>query len=174
MERILLLGCSGSGKSTLARTLGERLGLPVVHLDRLYWQSGWVNVTNEVFDARLAEALQQPRWVIDGNYDRTLARRLTDCDTAVYLDYSRLMCLAGVCRRGAANRGRTRPDMAEGCPERVDAAFLRWIWNFRRKERPKALALLDEAEKRGVTVLRFTSRRECRKWMRSLPPMPKD
>jgi adenylate kinase family enzyme len=172
MERVLLLGCGGSGKSTLARELGRRLGLPVIHLDRLFWQSGWVNVTKEVFDARLAEALAAPRWVMDGNYDRTLPLRLARCDTAVYLDYSRFACLRGVLKRVLSSRGRTRPDMADGCPERVDAEFLRWIWTFRKKVRPGNLAMLEEAGKRGVAVVRVRSRRECRKWMQSTPIQP--
>ena len=41
MERILIIGCSGSGKSRLARQLGQKLGLPVVHLDQLWWKENW-------------------------------------------------------------------------------------------------------------------------------------
>ncbi len=168
MERILILGCGGSGKSTLARELGRRLGLPVVHLDRIFWQSGWTHLSREAFEAQLEASLAEPRWVIDGDYNRTLPLRLSRCDTAVYLDYSRFTCLCGVVKRVLANRGRTRPDMADGCPERADAEFLRWIWTFKQKVRPGNLATLAEAEKNGVTVVRLRNRRECRKWMQAL------
>ena len=89
MERILIIGCSGSGKSTLARALKEKLGLPVVHLDQLWWKPGWKNVTVEEFDSRLAMALNMDRWIIDGNYSRTMEARLAKCDTIIYLDFSR-------------------------------------------------------------------------------------
>lgn len=168
MQRILIIGCGGSGKSTLARQLGERTGLPVWHLDRLFWRSGWVNIPEEDFDRRLTEVLDQPRWVIDGNYDRTLPLRLSRCDTVVYLDYSRITCLYGIARRVLANRGRTRPDMAEGCPERADWEFLRWVWGYRKAKRPHNLTLLAEAQSGDVAVLRFTNRRRCRAWLHSL------
>lgn len=168
-ERILLIGCGGCGKSTLAKRLGERLDLPVVHLDQLFWKSGWVNVTQNAFDARLQTALEQPRWVIDGDYARTLPLRLRYCDTLVYLDYPRLLCLWSLARRVLANLGRTRPDMAPGCPEHVDAAFLRWVWRYHRDQRPQNLRLLAQAAENGVTVLRFPHRRACRQWLNALP-----
>ena len=96
MERILIIGCSGSGKSRLARILGKELGLPVVHLDQLWWQADWQNVTVEEFDSRLAMALSMDRWIIDGNYSRTMEARLSRCDTVIYLDFSRCVCLLGM------------------------------------------------------------------------------
>lgn len=168
-ERILLIGCGGCGKSTLAQRLGERLELPVVHLDQLFWKSGWVNVTNQEFDVRLQSELEQPRWVIDGDYARTLPLRLTYCDTLVYLDYSRLVCLWSVARRVLAHLGRTRPDMAPGCPERVDVEFLRWVCHYQRDKRPNNLRLLAQAAENGITVLRFSHRRACRQWLDALP-----
>ena len=95
MEKILIIGCSGSGKSTLAVALGEKLGLPVVHLDQLWWKEGWRNVTREEFDSRLAMAMNMDGWIIDGNYSRTMEMRLAKCDTVIYLDFGRWACLRG-------------------------------------------------------------------------------
>ena len=89
MQRIMIIGCPGSGKSTLARALGERLDLPVVHLDRLWWKPGWENVTQEEFDQRLGNALKLEQWIIDGNFSRTVETRLEKCDTVIYLDFNR-------------------------------------------------------------------------------------
>lgn len=143
MRRVLVIGCPGAGKSTLTRALAETLGLPAVYLDRLWWKSGWINRTRAEFDARLDAALAGDAWVMDGNYLRTLPRRLERCDAVLFLDYPRRLCLSRALRRILRWRGRTRPDMAEGCPERLDPAFIRWIWDFHRTQRPRVLELLD-------------------------------
>lgn len=143
MRRVLVLGCPGAGKSTLARSLGEALSLPVVHLDKLWWKSGWINRIEEEFDALLDAVLLGEEWVIDGNYLRTLPRRLERCDAVVLLDYPRRVCLLRALRRILTWRGRTRPDMAADCPERLDGEFVRWIWEFHRTQRPQVLELLD-------------------------------
>ena len=135
MERIVIIGCPGSGKSTLARELGEKLNLTVVHLDRLWWTKGWENVSLEEFDERLENALKLDSWIIDGNYSRTMDARLEKCDTIIWLDYSRAACLRGMFQRVILNHGKVRPDMAEGCPERFDWEFFKYIWNFNKNNR---------------------------------------
>ena len=104
MDRILVIGCPGSGKTRLAGQLSEKLGLPVVHLDRLWWTGDWENVSREEFDRRLEEVLEGEQWIIDGNFSRTMPMRLQYCDTIIYLDYSRWQCLAGMAQRVIANQ----------------------------------------------------------------------
>ena len=146
MERILIIGCGGAGKSTLARQLGEKTGLPVVHLDKLFWHSGWVESTKDEIDAKILEELEKTRWIMDGNYNRTLPMRLQKCDTVIYLDFSRFACLFGVLKRVLTTYGTVRPDMAEGCPERFDLDFIKWVWNFNKTKRERYYRLLNEAE----------------------------
>lgn len=166
MERVIIIGCGGSGKSTLARTLGELTGLPVVHLDRLYWQEGWVNLTEEAFGVLLRAELEKPRWIIDGDYAGTLPQRLARCDTVIFLDYSRLTCLLGVLRRILTTYGRVRPDLAPGCPERFDPEFLLWVWNWRKKKRTHIIASLEEAKQ--VRKLILKNRRQTRRFLNAL------
>ena len=166
MERILIIGCGGAGKSTLARQLGEKTGLPVVHLDQLFWHPGWVESTKDEIDAKIMEELGKPRWIMDGNYNRTLPMRLQKCDTVIYLDFSRFVCLLGVLKRVLTTYGTVRPDMAEGCPERFDLDFIKWVWNFNKTKRERYYRLLNEAE--GIEKIVLKNRRMVKRFLRSL------
>ena len=135
MERIILIGCGSAGKSTLARQMGEKLDIPVVHLDKLYWKPGWVEMPREEFDVILREEIAKEKWIMDGNFDRTISERLERCDTVIYLDFSRITCLMGVLKRVISTYGKVRPDMGEGCPERIDLDFLKWVWDFNKNKR---------------------------------------
>lgn len=165
MKRIVIIGCSGSGKSTLACQLGEKLNLPVVHLDRLFWKSGWQESTAEEFDTKLTVELEKSQWIMDGNFNRTIPARLAKCDTVIYLDYNRFVCLWGVICRVFKSYGKTRPDMGDGCPERFDWEFLKWIWNFNRRNREKNYRYLYETP--HAEIYAFKNRRQLKKFLRS-------
>lgn len=166
MERILIIGCGGAGKSTLARQLGEKLGVPVVHLDKLFWKPGWVERSDEEFDAILAQELEKPRWIMDGNFNRTMPQRMEKCDTIIYLDFGRFACLRGVLKRVLTTYGKVRSDMGEGCPERFDLEFLKWVWNFNKNKRQNYYRLLNEAE--GIETIALKNRRQVKKFLKSL------
>ena len=166
MERIVIIGCGGAGKSTLARQMGEKLGLPVVHLDQLWWKPGWVESTPEEFDGKLAVELEKPQWIMDGNFDRTIPARIAKCDAIIYLDLSRFACLMGVLKRVMTTHGKVRPDMGEGCPERFDLDFLKWVWDFNKNKREKNYRLLNEAEGKQTIVLK--NRRMVKRFLQSL------
>ncbi len=137
-----MIGCAGSGKSTLARALSTNLGLPLVHLDLEYWRPGWIEPSTEEWEARVRELCKTEEWVIDGNYSRTLELRLERADTAIFLDLPTASCLLGIVRRFAHWRGRSRPDMPEGCSEKIDLEFVRYVLAYRRTRRPGMLARL--------------------------------
>ena len=166
MERVMIIGCGGAGKSTLARKLGEITGLPVVHLDKLFWMPGWVHVSPEEFDVLHRETLAKDRWIVDGNFDRTIPERLACCDTVIYLDFSRMACLLGVLKRVLSSYGTVRPDMGEGCPERFDLEFLKWVWNFNKNKREKNYRLLNEAE--GIETIVLKNRRAVKKFLKQI------
>ncbi len=138
MQRIVILGCAGSGKSTLARRLGESLDLPVVHLDALYWRPGWIESDLAAFRDRVAQAVAGDRWICDGGYSRTYDLRFPYADTVTWLQRSRWLCLRRVIWRALSTLGRTRDDMAPGCPEHFpELKFLLFIWTWERLTRPK-------------------------------------
>ena len=163
MERVMIIGCGGAGKSTLARQLGEKTGLPVVHLDKLFWTPGWVSLSREEFDKVHREAIVQEKWIIDGNFDRTMPERIRRCDAVVYLDFSRFACLLGVAKRILTIYGKVRPDMGEGCPERFDWEFLQWVWNFNGSKREKNYRLLDQCCDKEIYILK--NRREVKRFL---------
>jgi len=162
----MIIGCSGSGKSTLARALKEKLGLPLVHLDQLWWQEGWTHVTREEFDRRLELALNMERWIMDGNFSRTIGQRLPKCDTIIYLDFSRWTCLWGVFQRILKNYGKVRPDMTDGCPERLDWDFIKFVWNFNKNNRVRNYTYLAQAKHAKHIVLK--SRKEVKAFLATL------
>jgi adenylate kinase family enzyme len=143
MRRVLILGSPGSGKSTFARKLGAITGLPVIHLDQLFWEPGWVQAPMEVFLPRLRDALAQDEWIIDGNFASTLDLRLPRADRIILFERSRLACVARVGRRVATSHGVVRQDMAAGCPEKLDLAFLKYVWSFPATLWPQTLAAIE-------------------------------
>jgi adenylate kinase family enzyme len=137
MERVLVIGSPGAGKSTLATEIARRTGLPLIHLDRLHWRAGWVEPDKAEWERQVRALIAGDRWVIDGNYGGTLGPRLARADTAIWLDFPVWLCLWRVVRRALQYRGKNRPDMAEGCPERLNWEFLvytaRFPWSGRKR-----------------------------------------
>ncbi len=142
MNRVLIIGPCGSGKSTLARQLAPLMSLPLVHMDQLGWQAGWVETDKTELNQRLAEVVAQNEWLIEGNYGSTLGPRLERADTVIYLDFPIRLCLWRLLRRIVTHRGQSRPDMPEGCPERFDAAFFWYVINWNSGPRPRTEARL--------------------------------
>jgi adenylate kinase family enzyme len=161
MRRVLIIGPCGSGKSTLARELAPLMGLPLVHMDQLGWQAGWVETGKTELNARLAGAVAQDAWLIEGNYGSTLAPRLERADTVIYLDLPIRLCLWRLIRRIFTHRGQSRPDMPEGCPERFDITFFWYVINWNSGPRLRTEAHIKPyADK----VIRITSPRALALW----------
>lgn len=142
MKRILIVGNSGGGKSTLARRLGQKLGVPVVHLDLLFWKAGWTESADVEFRSNVARALQQPAWVCDGDFSSSLDLRAPLADTIIWIDQSRWLCLFRAVWRLVQYRHGDRPDMAEGCRETVDLRFYSYIWHWNRDRRARLEAAM--------------------------------
>jgi len=155
MHRVLVIGAGGSGKTTLARRIAEATGLPLVHLDSLYWRPGWEPTPREEWNARVAEVARRPEWVMDGNYGGTLDVRIEAADTIVFLDWPRPSCLWRVIKRRLEFAGRSRPSLPEGCPERLSFEFLRWVWDDPTHRRPGILERWSRVrDEKSVAVLR--------------------
>jgi len=143
MRRVMVIGCGGAGKSTLAKKLAERSALPLIHLDLHHWRPGWQLPDRTDWRAQVAALAAAPEWVIDGNYSNTYDIRMPRADTLIWLDYPRPTCLRRVLLRTVKGYGRARPDLPEGCPERFDFAFLRYVWDFPTKHRPRIVGAIE-------------------------------
>ncbi len=134
MKKITLIGSGGSGKSTLARQLGRELNIEVYHLDALFWKPNWVGVLKDEQRKIQEELVERESWIIDGKYGGTMEIRLHAADTIIFLHISRYICLFRAIKRSIKYRNRTRPDMGEGCNEKLDIEFLKWIWQYPNKK----------------------------------------
>jgi adenylate kinase family enzyme len=154
----MIVGQPGSGKSTLARALGERTGLPVVHVDKIHWQSGWVERSGAEKTRLCQEAEQQSHWIFEGGHSATWPSRVAQADMLIVLDRPVGLRLWRVLRRALLGWGRTRPDMAEGCPERLSSLpeFIRYIWTTRNSNRSK-MGRLAAAAPEGCRVVHLRS-----------------
>jgi adenylate kinase family enzyme len=143
MKKVLVIGSGGAGKSTFARRLGGILDIEVIHLDSLYWSRGWVEMPKAEWKKVVERIITGGSWIIDGNYSGTLALRYEACDAVVFLDIARVTCLWRVIKRAVKYRNMSRPDMAEGCPEKLDLNFIAWVWSYKKRTRPKIVKLLE-------------------------------
>lgn len=168
-KRILIIGPSGAGKSTLARAIGGRLGLPVVHLDALYWTPGWAPSESESFRDKIAKASTGDTWVMDGNYSSSLDLRLPRAEAVIWLDLPRWIYFPRAVWRSIRHHGRTRADVGEGCPERLNWSFFRnWVWTYPSHSRAKHAAFMDRLPP-GLHGIVLRSPAEVKTFIRRLP-----
>lgn len=158
MKKVIIIGSGGAGKSTLARKLSDITGIEIYHMDKLFWQPGWVSITREELADKIKEIVARDSWIIDGNYSSTMDIRMEAADTIIYLDFPSIVCLWGIFKRRIMYSGKKRPDITEGCNEKIDWEFFNWVLTYRRRNRKKLLVMLNKyAENRKVFILRSRS-----------------
>ena len=167
MQRITIIGSGGSGKSTLAVRLGSLLQLPVHHLDSLYWKPGWVETERSKWVAIQQSLVDTGSWIIDGNYGGTIDIRLEASDTVIFLDMNRFTCLFRAIKRTLKHFGKHRADMGDGCNERFDFNFVRWIYGFPKKKKPEIIEMLSKLEP-SVRVHVLTNRADVEMFVSGL------
>ena len=156
MKKVIVIGCSGSGKSYFSRKLSEQTGIERYHLDMIWWKEDGTNIERNEFDEKLGEILAKDAWIIDGNYQRTMERRINACDTVIFFDIPLEECIDGI----RARKGKPRPDMMwQAAPEEDDAEFMEFVRNYNINNRPQVLELLKMYSRKNIVV--FESRCEA-------------
>lgn len=151
MQKIAIIGSGGSGKSSLSVELGQLLGLPIYHLDALYWKPNWTRTPHPQWCELQRQLCREPRWIMDGNYKSTLDIRLEACDTVIFLDVNRYLCIYRAVKRALKNK--KRADMAEACEERLDPKFIKFLWNFPRQQRPLISKKLNHLSQEKTVII---------------------
>ena len=154
MKKVIVIGCPGSGKSTVSRALHNKTGIPLHHLDMMYWNADKTTVEKSVFLERLSAVLEKDEWIIDGNYGSTMELRMAACDTVIFLDYPIEICLDGIKER----RGKPRSDMP-WIETEEDAEFIEFIKNYEEQQKPKVLELLKKHSDKNIII--FKSREQA-------------
>ncbi len=161
MNKTAVLGGSGSGKSTFAIKLSAVTGLPLYHLDNLFWNKDKTHVSREVFDRRLDVVLSYDRYIVDGEYSRTIEKRIAAADTLFYFDIPLEDRLSGA----SARVGTVHPDLP-WVEEELDPEFEKWIRDYDTDQRPVTLALLEKYKEKNIII--FKSREEADNYILSL------
>lgn len=161
MKKIMVIGCPGSGKSTFSKKLNKRTGIPLYHLDMMYWNPDRTTVDKVVFRERLLNTMQKEEWIIDGNYGSTIELRLQVCDTVVFLDYPLDVCLNGIKER----RGKARTDMP-WIENEEDAEFIEFVENYNSQSRPEIMELLGKYCHKDIYI--FKNRIEANEFLNQI------
>ena len=160
-KRVAVIGCPGGGKSTFSRALRDRVGLPLYHLDAIYWRDDRTHLSREDFYPLMQKIIARDEWIMDGNYNSTLEWRISACDLLIFLDYPAEVCLEGV----RARRGQKRSDMP-WVEEGDDEEFLEFIRAFETESRPRILELIGGYPDKAVVV--FRTREEADRYLDTL------
>jgi len=161
MNRIMVIGCPGSGKSTFSRKLRDKLNLPLIYMDCLFWNPDRTKVTRDEMDRRIADAVSGEKWIIDGNYQRTLETRLKACDKVFLFDLPLEECLKGISQRVG-----TRHEDLPWVEAELDEDFRQYVADFPDNQLKEIYALLERYEGKDITV--FRSHEEADEYLRSI------
>lgn len=162
-NRISIVGGSGSGKSTLADILSKELNIPAIHLDAINFNPNWDEIDKCKRDKIILEKSDGDKWIIDGNYNKTLKARFNKADLIIWLDYSTFSQLKGVIKRYIKTYNKERPEIP-GCKERLDFTFIKYVFSYNKKKRPIILDYLNDIPK--DKILTFKKQKDLNRWLK--------
>ena len=153
MEKVLVIGCCGAGKSTFSKKLEKILKLPLIHLDKYYHKPNWEEPEKDEWEQVLRKLVKQKRWIMDGNYADSFDIRFPLADTIIYLDYPSIKCCLRVIKRNIKYFRKKRSDIADGCKERFDLFFLKFVLTFNYKNRENIYNRLENIKTNKEVII---------------------
>lgn len=162
-NRISIIGGSGSGKSTLATILSKELNIPAIHLDAINYNANWVEIDRNKRDAIIEAKSKEDKWIIDGNYNKTLKERLDKADLVIWLDYSSFAHIRGVLKRIIKNYNKEKDELP-GCKERFNLTFIKYVISYNKKKRPEVQKLLSEYSDNKILI--FKKQKDLNNWLK--------
>jgi adenylate kinase family enzyme len=164
MKKILIIGSCGAGKSTIAKELSEKLNLPLIGLDQLYWQPGWTRTPREEWRAKVLELVKKDSWIMEGNYQNTFDIRIPAADTIILLDVNRFICFWRIWKRQFLNN---RTDKLNGCIEKVDWELVKWVlWDYPEKGRKEIAKFLKQYPDKKIIIIKSKKDLAMRCWLK--------
>ena len=163
MKRILVIGCPGAGKTYFSKQLSKILGLPVVHMDNLYWREDKTCVSTEELKEKLFPYLEKEEWIIDGNYHKTLEMRLPYATDVFVLDVSRKECIEGILER----IDQPRDDIPWIEREEDATELIAWTAGYGFRTKDEEMALLEK-NKNHLVIHTIKSRQEMNDYLSKL------
>ena len=162
-NRISIVGGSGSGKSTLCNILSQELNLPAIHLDGINFNPNWVEIDKTERDKIISSKALEDKWIIDGNYNKTLKQRLERADLIIWLDYSTFTLLKGIFKRFLQTRNKEREEIP-GCKERLNFTFLKYVATYNKKKRHIIEDYLKDISRDKVLI--FKKQKDLNNWLK--------
>lgn len=159
MKKVIVIGSPGAGKSVFSKKLSEVTKIPLYHIDMMYHNADGTHISREELKEKFKKIFNEEKWIIDGNYQKTIEMRLKECDTVFLLDFPTEVCI-----KGAESRvGKKREDMP-WTEKKLDENFKETIINFKNEKLPQIYKMLDEyKESRNIII--FKSREEANKFI---------
>lgn len=173
-QRINVIGTSGCGKSTFSKKLAERIGVPYVEIDKVYWGPDWTEPADDVFFKKLGQALAKDKWVLDGNYTRTTHIKWKDVQVVIWLDYSFPLIFSRAVRR-AVWRVATGVELWEGTGNKESLKMLfskdsivLWTWNTYHSNKVKYNKMMTDKNFAHIRFVRLSRPGEARKFLEEM------
>ena len=163
MDKIAIIGSPGAGKSTFARQLGESFNIEIIHLDRYFWQSDWREKPRDARIEILKDFVRKEQWIIEGTYLGSSEPRLNAADTIIFLDIPPLVCLWRLTKRHLEYRGRSRPDLPDGCSDNLNLTCVLKVLAFPFRGRKMLEQKLPNYKSKQIIWLR--SRKEIKDFL---------
>ena len=176
--RINIIGTSGSGKTTFGKQLAEILDLPFIEMDALFWGPEWTPLADDLFNTQLVDALKEDKWILDGNYSRTMPIKMERVEVVIWLDFSYLRTIRQAIFR-AIQRLFSRKELWPGTGNRESLRMLfskdsivLWTMTTYRRRKRKILAWMEDPNYQQIRFHRLSSPHAAAEFLEAIKDNP--